>query len=443
MLTLPGRYELLSDAWLEEARRFLMGDAVARDNTSTREGADARNVTLASRERWGSCSLSLSERYVEAPPHMGFAGGVASWSLRYDDERLLVTRDFDESADVVVEGDYQAGVNAAQGIGWQSPAAKAAMAREIAHMYGQDAIRVCGAPRDAQAADMLAILHNHMGRCTVENPDLAHRAARQGLTAKIREMEAQGFTVIERAISPAFADELRDATLHTLTMNAEHMPRSTHMMESMLYQGRAFELLAQNPLLLTLIDASLGRGAVMGGLTAVRHGPGPSTIPMHCDYQHVPEPFPDFALTGVGVWSLDDWGAESGGTCIVPGSHRMRRAPRPGENHEAAIPTIMPKGSVVFFTHGVWHAQGDRTESGDRVTLHQHMNRGFVRTVQPMILDVHMLHRNSHRLGEMLGEDDQFGKMTADGRDFHRIDYINGLQAFSDEKKGQILGGAR
>ncbi len=43
----------------------------------------------------------------------------------------------------------------------------------------------------------------------MENPDLAHRAKRLGLSGNIREMEAQGYTVVERAISPDFADEMR------------------------------------------------------------------------------------------------------------------------------------------------------------------------------------------------------------------------------------------
>ena len=38
-------------------------------------------------------------------------------------------------------------------------------------------------------------------RRTVENPDIKHRAERQGLARHVREMEEQGFTVIERAIS--------------------------------------------------------------------------------------------------------------------------------------------------------------------------------------------------------------------------------------------------
>ena len=48
-------------------------------------------------------------------------------------------------------------------------------------------------------------------------------------------MEEQGYTVIERAISPEFADEVRAATLRAL------LPHQTFSMNWMLYHGREFE----------------------------------------------------------------------------------------------------------------------------------------------------------------------------------------------------------
>ena len=124
------------------------------------------------------------------------------------------------------------------------------------------------------------------------------------------------------------------------------------------------------------------------------------------------------------------------------GRVRKRRAPRPNEPREGGVPIVMPKGSVVFFTHGVWHWQGDRTEPGDRVTLHAHFNRGILRSLEPKKTDVQMLHRNSPRLAEMLGEDDWFDKMTAAGRDHVRFDYMLRLNAFNEKQKKAILAGA-
>ena len=418
MITLPHRFEFLSDAWLEEANKFLERECRNR------------------KEQLGGRQFSVSERFTNAPPHLKLPDNVASWGMLYDGETVSVSRTFYDRADLIVEGDYQAALTTAQFVGILAPGAMAAMGREVATMFGKDALKVTGALKDRHANEVIMLLHDHMGRRTVENPDLAHRAARQGLSGKIREMEEQGYTVLERAISPKFADEVRAATLRAL------LPHQTFSMNWMLYHGREFEQLIQNPLLMTLIDASLGRGAVIASFSSIKKGPGPGVIPVHTDYAHVPEPYPEFSLTGVGVWALEDWRVESGPTWLVPGSHKFRRPPRPGEGREAGVPIEMPKGSVVFFAHGVWHWQGDRTEPGDRVTLHAHFNRGILRSLEPKKTDVQMLHRNSPRLGEMLGEDDWFDKMSAAGRDHVRFDYMLKLHAFTAKQKQAILAGA-
>ena len=412
---LPDRFEFLSDAWIEEARRFLT------------RACEQRGDALGGRP------FSLSERFTDAPPHLGLDGDVAAWTARYDGETIAVARGFDAGADMVVEGDYQAGLAGGQFVGMLAPGAMKNMRREVAAMYGKEAVRMTGRIENPAAGEILALLHDHMGRGTVENPDLLHRAARQGLTAKLRELEENGYVVIEKAISPEFADEVRAATLRAL------LPHQSFSMNWMLYHGREFEQLIQNPMLMTLIDATLGRGAVIASFSSIRKGPGPGAIPLHTDYAHVPEPFPEFSLTGVGVWALEDWTVESGPTWIIPGSHRRRRNPRPGETSNEGVPIEMPKGSVVYFHQGVWHWQGDRAAPGDRITLHAHFNRGILRSLEPKKTDVQMLHRNSPRLAEMLGEDDWFDKLSAQGRDYGRFAYMNKLHAFTEQRKRELL----
>jgi ectoine hydroxylase-related dioxygenase (phytanoyl-CoA dioxygenase family) len=412
MYTLPGYFEFLSDAWIDEARAWFG----------------------KRREMLGEAPFSVSERFTDAPPHLGLADDVAAWTVRYDGREVTVARGFDATAGATCEGDYQAALMAAQWVGILVPGAVDAMQREVANLFGKDAIRMRGRVPDP-VVQLMGQFHDHMGRRTVENPDLEHRARRQGLTGKIREMEEQGYTVLERAVSPEFADEVRAATLRAI------MPMQATGLNWMLYHGREFEQIVQNPLLMTLIDASLGRGAVIASFSSIQRGPGAGTIPIHTDYAHVPEPYPDFSMTGVGVWALEDWTVASGPTWIIPGSHKLRRGPRPGDGHNGGVPIEMPKGSVVFFTHGVWHWQGDRTEPGERVTLHAHFNRGILRSLEPKKTDVQMLHRNPPRLGEMLGEDDWFEKISAQGRDYGRLVYMNKLHRFTEEKKAEILAG--
>lgn len=100
----------------------------------------------------------------------------------------------------------------------------------------------------------------------------------------------------------------------------------------------------------------------------------------------------------------------------------------------------MPKGSAVFFTQGVWHWQGPRTEPGERVTLHPHFNRNFLRSIDPKRPDVSLIARNPPRLGEMLGLDDGFDKLTAaGGRDYLRLQHTAQLHAFTRRKLKEIL----
>lgn len=414
MYTLPHQLELLSDGWLAEAERFLREELLDRPHQPV-------------------SPFSLTERFTDAPPHLGFPDGVARWTMRFDGDHVHVSRDGGEGSDIVVDGDYQAAVTAAQYVGIQDPHGARHLGRELAQVYGRDALRVRGAVADPAANAVLGRMHDHLGRITVENPDLHHRASRQGLLGHIREMDEQGFTVLEHAISDDFADEVRASTDKVLR---DHGVPSLNWM---LYQGRVFELLAQNAPLLTLVDASLGRGAVIGSFSAIRRGPGTGTIPLHVDYAHVPEPFPEWAVTGVGVWAFEDWTEASGPTWILPGSHRLRRAPQPGDDVSGAVPIEMPKGSVVFFTEAVWHWQGDRTEPGERVTLHWHFNRGIMRSLEPKKVDPQMLHRNSPRIGEMLGEDDWFDKMAGIGRDHVRLAHMAKLHRFTTEQTKRIL----
>jgi hypothetical protein len=55
------------------------------------------------------------------------------------------------------------------------------------------------------------------------------------------------------------------------------LPHQTFSMNWMLYHGREFERLIQNPPLMTLIDASLGRGAVIASLSSIKKGRVPAS----------------------------------------------------------------------------------------------------------------------------------------------------------------------
>lgn len=410
MYTLQHHCEFHSDKWIEEAERFLNKEI----------------------EQHTPEPFSVSGVYRDAPPHLAFPDNVAKLLIRYDGKQVSFERSYMADADLTVTADYQAYLIVAQTVGALAPGVIEQAHVEAKHWFGDDAIVVKGSINPS-ATRLMSLMADHMARRTVENPDLAHRAARQGLWGHIREQEEQGYTIIENAITPAFANLMREKTIQAV------LPHNATSMQWMLYQGVEFERLLQHPLLLTLIDACLGRGAVMGSITSIVKGPGPGLVPNHNDYSQVPEPYPEFSLTGVGIWAFEDWTVSSGPTWIAPGSHKLRRAPRRDEEAEG-VPIEMPKGSVVWFHQGVWHWQGDRTDPGERVSLHAHMNRGILRSLEPKTIDKHMLQRNPPRLGEMLGEDDWFDKVSAtEGRDVARMFHMMRLHRFTDKQKQLIM----
>ena len=97
MYTLPHQFEFLSEEWLAEARAFLERELPARVP--------------------GIGPFSLSETFTDAPPHLQFPGDVASWSFSIDGPSVVVARGSRPDADLVVEGDYQAALTAAQRVG--------------------------------------------------------------------------------------------------------------------------------------------------------------------------------------------------------------------------------------------------------------------------------------------------------------------------------------
>lgn len=90
---------------------------------------------------------------------------------------------------------------------------------------------------------------------------------------------------------------------------------------------------------------------------------------------HVPAPYPDAPLHLSSIWMLTPFNEVSGGTLVVPGSHRMPDNPS-GENgvdHDAPYPTEVnaqgEPGSVLLFDSRLWHAVPPNRSDGPRIAI--------------------------------------------------------------------------
>ena len=157
VLCLPHQCEFLSDKWLQRAREFLE-QAIAKPT---------RKLP----------AFSLTERFVQAPPHLGCTDNQALWSVKFDGETLLVDREPAPRPDVHVEGIYQAGLFMAQVVGAQVPGSMAEAFSEMKHLFGTSALTRTGRFNDPVVANIVAQLHDHMARMHLAGGAVGHREA--------------------------------------------------------------------------------------------------------------------------------------------------------------------------------------------------------------------------------------------------------------------------
>lgn len=386
------RAEFVSEKWVSLARAYLQARL---DQADTRaDGAQ----------------FSLCEIMTDCPAHFGLPGNVAAWHARLVGGRLTVGPGEIDGADFNVRGDYQKVLQVAR-TSYDDDKARRRALREVTHRNGGPAASTSGEVASGASAWVFAGLHDFLAARTIENPDLQERIGHLGLTRNVAELDAQGFTILENAMTDRFADALREEILR---LTAETGGATAGML---LERGRIFEETALHPWLFALGEHLCGKGMLLGQLLGLRKARGPGEIGLHTDYVHVREPFPAQPQMCTAIWALEDFTDEGGSTWLVPGSHGRKRHPRREDDLTDAIPLIMPKGSIGLWDGAIWHWQGDRRLEGDRVTLHTTYMQGTMRPYDDYLrIDPRILARNPPELSTLAGRDDIFGKNNHAGQ---------------------------
>lgn len=125
---------------------------------------------------------------------------------------------------------------------------------------------------------------------------------------------------------------------------------------------------AAHPAVLALVHALLGPEARIGAICSKWVKPGSRAGGVHVDStKDLPERLPEQPWLVNTMWMLSDFTEQNGATLIAPGSHsRRRRPPRGFPPDDPALRKITgPKGSVVLWHAGVWHANGANTSTAE------------------------------------------------------------------------------
>ena len=284
--------------------------------------------------------------------------------------------------------------------------------------------------------------------------ELRPMAEKLNMLALFEDMKTKGYCVIpptpetEQLADIIRADVMRigDEQVKNKDKRGTSTPRLLgHPDVTMLPDGTtAFEKILMEPRLACLAEYMCGAGFILSQHTASRktakidamvakmdkHGRGYAPA-LHADQSWMPSPFPEHNLFLTACFVTDD-GYETrdgGATCIVPGSHFLKKFPPTHdeglmeEAYKRLKPIIAKKGSWAVWDGSVWHAGGWRKqEESARVVVHTTFSRMYVRPVEEYknIIGDDILARNPPLMAQLVGRDDWLShrSMVSRGRKF-------------------------
>jgi hypothetical protein len=200
--------------------------------------------------------------------------------------------------------------------------------------------------------------------------ELAPRIAKFGLERNLQELQEQGYTVIP--VDRELTDRLRLAIFAATESAKEGNSTFDRACGMPLGLDPVFGEACEHPAVLAIAEFMCGRGYVLSALLATVRTAG-SAIQLHSDQAWLPSPYPEHNAFMTACWVTDDFTRENGATCVVPGSHLLRRAPSPEESaarFAEAVAIEAPAGSVAIWDGSVWHGNIPRTAPGERAVLH-------------------------------------------------------------------------
>ncbi|MYD43648.1 MAG: hypothetical protein F4W90_07120 [Gammaproteobacteria bacterium] len=246
------------------------------------------------------------------------------------------------------------------------------------------------------------------------------------VSARVAQIEDQGYTIVEDFIKPDEVEKIRHAfktEVHITEMRAiGTQTGKTWRAHNLLAKTRAVDYLFLDKRLRGLVEGVLGPRTQVNVTTLFNVLPGETRQFLHQDdgLWPIPRPHPHFVCNA--LIALDDFEIENGATHIVPYSHRWHDR-RPDQAIET-LQVAMKSGTMLMWEGGLWHGGGANV-SKDRERLGFFMSHqvAYLRPQEIQLVSVPRdeVRKMPEELQRLLGYH-RFG-LGVDGRD--PIDVIN------------------
>ena len=219
------------------------------------------------------------------------------------------------------------------------------------------------------------------------------------LQIALHHLKLDGFCVLEGIISADQVDAIgRDIVAtqaaHDAASQADQAKtrsrghrigaRGVGALKQVINFTQSFAPYLSHPQIMAVVEALFGQYARISCTDCVVNHPGNERGYWHADWpynqtnaSHIPAPYPDALLHLSTIWMLSPFSAQTGGTLIVPGSHRYANNPSaagiPEFDNEATYPTETNvcgnPGAVLLYDSRLWHAVAPNLSNQPRVAL--------------------------------------------------------------------------
>ena len=226
----------------------------------------------------------------------------------------------------------------------------------------------------------------------------------------VKRVEADGYSIIEDAFEPSFADAVR-ADLDRLEADLSIRPAQnpfegtqTWRIYNLLAHGRLYEQVPVHPNVLPVVEGVLDRGCLVSSLSSIAIGPGETAQPIHADDQLIPIPKPHPPTVCNTMWAITDFTEANGATRLMPGTHHADTNPN-FTNEYDTIPAEMAKGSVLVWHGSLWHGGGANTTAERRYGIAMNYCAGYIRQQENQLLGLSqdLVRTFPPRLQELVG----------------------------------------
>lgn len=148
---------------------------------------------------------------------------------------------------------------------------------------------------------------------------------------------------------------------------------------AMMLEDKSFLDLIRHPKIFKYVAAVIGETAILHLQNGIVLFPSKkhNQARFHKDF---PKDFLSSKLLSLNAFVLiDDFNEKTGGTWVVPGSHKFEEMPSEGFMKKNAVQVVEKAGSVLIFDSLLWHRSGENRSEGVRRGINHQYTRPFIK----------------------------------------------------------------